>query len=639
MDSIDVRHKEFIKCWKDKTRKYFIENYLSTFDADERKDVPFKLFPRQYEFLKSLVEKQNTIAVKHRQAGITTVSSAWVTAQLVFANPSSPETVLCIGNKLDISEQLINKIDIFLQQVPRWMWGDDYYSPDPNSPKNTKSIYKKKNKQHLALFNGCNVYARSSGENAARGISAVSILIFDEAAFIQNGPAVYAQAVASTASVSNAKIIMVSTPNGKDQLYYSTYSNALAKKNNYNPVIFKWYQDPRFNRYLIWQKKNTKTGKIDKVAETIIDKKGHINYDEDRWESLVKDGWTPSSPWYRQMCQTFNNDAQKIAQELDVSFSGSSNTVVAADIIEMHRSENVIEINDEWELRDVLIPETWIWQDPHPEHRYICSVDPSSGSGADPTAIEILDIDAIDENGLPTFEQVLEYNGKANGGEIGQIVDRYGRIYNNALIVVECIGGYGDSVVLTLLNLHYPNLYYDNPQLKNYTNQELMLSNAKDLEGTQLPGFRTSGLRLQMIANFVDMLKTNAFKVRSMRVINELETWIFKKGERPDHTDGGHDDLLTCLSMGLFVMQFHVLQADKRKKRDKAMLCSWKINSNEVHYLNEGYRNSTLEHKNGLTTKRPMPFYQSKDLIKGEDNEFLRTLLLGNHKIKNTTRY
>ena len=101
---------EYIKCYNDKTRKYFIEHYLSTFSADEGHEVPFKVFPRQYEFLKSICSNDNTIAIKHRQAGITTVSAAWATAQCVFASKDAPETILCIGNKLDISEQLLEKL-------------------------------------------------------------------------------------------------------------------------------------------------------------------------------------------------------------------------------------------------------------------------------------------------------------------------------------------------------------------------------------------------------------------------------------------------------------------------------------------------------------------------------------------------
>lgn len=958
---------EYVKCLKDKTRVYFIENYLSTFNADERKQVPFKLFPRQKVYLNAIVNNSNVVTVKHRQCGITTVSSAWITGQLVFASAKSPETVLCIGNKKDISEQLVEKIGTFLDQVPRWMWGDEYYSPDPDSPKNTKTIYKTRNRGCIELFNGCKVHARSSGENAARGISAVSILIFDEAAFIQNGTTVYAQAVAATASVSNSKILMVSTPNGKDPLYWKTYDNAVNKTNNFQFVEFKWYQDLRYNRYLEWHKVDEETGKEEVIHETIIGKRGEIEYNEERWRKLEREGWKPISPWYIKMCKSFNNDSQKIAQELDISFLGSSDTVVPVEVIEKHRLENVIEITDEWNLKDTLVKETWIWKDPIPGHRYICAClpageqvltnngyknvenvklndilinkegyetkikrliqreynntiygiklknflniskftdnhpiwssidtkivrnvkrkrifnfdfnkastlsvgdwveipntyklkelnnkeildkwneykeltrkdfniinpllkeefwyycgmwlaegyivkdnfdnltihtshnineydihnrldniitnifnrkpyhindeeqhtkdikfsskqigmfllnnfgkyahnkeistwikylpvnmklkliegylmgdgsilknnticyvsvsqkllediqdilfsvgivsslkkhnseyegficgrkvhckskymlsigkydskllldmigiknhiilkesrrkisncylsndktkiyvqismitqehykgtvynfettshtfcakniathncDPSSGSGEDATAIEVIDVDAVDENGIPCFEQVLEYNGKLNGSDVGQLVYRYASIYNNALAIVEAIGGYGDSVILTLQELKYSNLYYDDTNLKNYTNDSIKSKKVSYDNQDQLPGFRSNALRLQMISNFIEMLKNNSFKVRSSRVISELGTWIFKNG-RPDHMDGMHDDLLTCLSMGLFVMQFYMLKSEKNKKKDATIVASWYVNN------------------------------------------------------------
>ena len=576
--------EEYIKCLSDKSRIYFIENYLSTFNADERKEVPFKLFPRQKVYLKTLVGNDNIVTVKHRQCGITTVSSAWVTGQLVFAAKESPETVLCIGNKKDISEQLVSKIGTFLDQVPRWMWGDEFYSPDPDSPKNTKSIYKKRNSGCIELFNGCIVHARSSGENASRGISAVSVLIFDEAAFIQNGVSVYSSAVAACASVSHAKIVLISTPNGKDPLYWRTYDNAINKRNNFEFVEFKWFQDLRYNKNLKWIKKNEETGETETIVEPVIGKKGEIKYDEERWRKLEKEGWKPTSPWYVNMCKSFNNDEQKIAQELDISFLGSSDTVVPIEVIEKHSQENVIEITDDWNLRDNLVKETWIWKDPIPGHRYIISCDPSSGSGSDYSAIQVIDVDAVDENGVPFFEQVLEYNGKLNGSEVGQLVYRYGTVYNDALAVVEAIGGYGDAIILTLQELGYSNLYYDDTNLKNYTNDTIKTKKNNIDAKQQLPGFRTNALRLQMISNFIELLKNNSFRVRSTRVISELGTWIFKNG-RPDHMDGMNDDLLTCLAMGLFVMQFYMIKNDKIRTKDKIMVGSWAINN----YSNTNY--------------------------------------------------
>ena len=620
--------EEFIKCLSDKTRKYFIEHYLSTFNADERKEVPFKLFPRQIELLKSFVNNSNTITVKHRQAGITTVASAWVTGQCVFASKQSPETVLCIGNKLDISEQLLEKIGIFLDQVPRWFWGNDFYSPDPKSPKNKKSIYKSRNKQFIELFNGCRVYARSSGENAARGISAVSILIFDEAAFIQNGISVYAQAVAATASVKDAKILMISTPNGKDQLYYRTYSKALKKENNYSAVEFKWFQDLRYNRNLKWYRKNKDTGEIEWNIDTVIDRHGNIEYNEERWRNLERDGWTPTSPWFEDMCKSFNNDEQKIAQELQISFLGSSDNVVSPEVIEMQMNSNVVKLPDNWNLGDPFVKETWIWKDPIPDHRYICSVDASSGSADDYTAIEIIDVDAVGDDGLPCFEQVLEYYGKKTGDEIGEMVFQYATSFNNALVVVDCIGGYGDATVLTLQRLGYPNLYYEQPQLKSYT-IERAYSKFNLKPGDQLPGFRNPSLRTQMIQNFVAMVKYNSFRIRSIRVINEMETWIFKNG-RPDHMDGCHDDSLTCLSMGLFVMQYFMLKNESDKSKDTSIVKSWVINNS----ANNDRITRKLNDHVTISLNRKLPFYSTQQIDKMEKQRINAMILLGGFKTK-----
>ena len=119
--------EEYALSYADKSRIYFVEKYLSTFNANVGKKSQFLLFPRQKAFMRSLAENKASIAIKHRQAGITTVSSAWICAQIALADESKPETILCIGNKLDLANQLVTKIREFLLQVPRWYWGPDYY--------------------------------------------------------------------------------------------------------------------------------------------------------------------------------------------------------------------------------------------------------------------------------------------------------------------------------------------------------------------------------------------------------------------------------------------------------------------------------------------------------------------------------
>lgn len=595
---------DYARSLMDTSRVYFIEKYLSTFNASAGRSTPFTLFPRQKVFLQSIADNPASIAIKHRQCGITTVSSAYVCAQMVFATPETPETILCIGNKLDLANQLVTKIREFLLQVPRWYWGDDYYSPDPKSDKNKKDIFIKNSKSELELFNGCKVYARSSGENAARGISAVSILIFDEAAFIENGLAVYTSAVAASASNPKRKIIMVSTPNGKDELYYNTYRQALAKENNYNAVEFKWYQDLRYNKFLQWYKQDEKTGEKQIIKEEILDESGTVPYNEEKWKKLEQDGWKPTNPWYQEMCKSFNNDPMKIAQELDVSFMGSANNVVSPEFIEMQETLNVREPLEN--LKDPMNDDTWFWKPPIEGHRYICAVDPSRGTSEDKTAIEIIDMDGKDDNGMPIVEQVAEYVGRRLGDDIGGMVFEYATMYNNAYVVADATGGQADALLLTLINMGYKNLYYEDAAQKTYTIQ----NSTKDKNDytNKLPGFHFQGNRYPVLANFAGMVRNNEFKIRSHRVINELDTWIFKGDTgRMDHMAGSHDDTLTSLAMGLFVMQFTVNKLQDIKNKDAAILRSYTMNS--------GFSRRDIQDKVDMRPKAA-PFYSEKSLNK-----------------------
>lgn len=604
--------REFATNYMDTSRIYMIEHYLKTYDATQGKDVCFKLFPRQKDLCKTLGEANNVVTTKARQMGITTTCGAFISCEMALAEKEKPITVLCIGNNLDLAQQMLFKIRDFLLQLPAWCFGDNELlekCEDITVPPSQKILFKKCNDKELILFNGSKVVARSSGPNASRGVGGVTWLIFDEAAFIEKGRDVYTSAVPTVST--GGHIVMISTPNGKDALYYETCKRAKHKGtsdwNNFELVEMKWYQDLRYNKHLKWTKKNPETGEIDVIPEPTIDSDGSVAWAPDHWLEMLKDGWSPTSPWYVKMCQQFNNDTMKIAQELDVSFLGSANNVVAPEFIEMQEKENVREPDPNY--KDPLVEDTWFWKPPIEGHRYILSIDCSRGDADDRTAMEMIDIDGVDENGMPIVEQVMEYHGKKTGDEIGEMAYRYANLYGQAYTVVDCIGGTGDACILTMMNLGYKNLYYDDPKLSKYLAQQEASTLGTDSEG-RLPGFHTSSVRFQMLASFANLVKTNGFKIRSLRVTNELDTWIYKgTAARMDHMDGFHDDTLTCLAMGLFIMEFSFNRIERAKKTDTANMKAF-IQGNSLNA--KTLKKETAEPK-PLSKKYAMPFVTSSD--------------------------
>lgn len=568
--------QEYVKCYKDKSRIYMIEHYLKTYDATQSKDVPFHLFPRQQDLCRVLGNANNVVTSKPRQAGITTTFSAFMSCEMALADDNAPLTVLCIGNTLDIAQQILFKIRDFLLQLPLWIWGrfDDSGYDILKPPSARKIIFSSCNSKELKLVNGCKVVARSSGVDASRGVGGVSWLCFDESSCIENGVEVYTAALPTVST--GGHIVMISTPKGKDPLYYETCRRAKLKGtddwNNYELVDMKWYQDPRYNKHLEWTRKNETTGKVEVITEQCLDDKGNVRYEPEKWAKLESDGWKPRSPWYITMCRQFNNDSQKISQELDVSFLGSASNVVEPEFIEMQKNLNQREPIG----TDPMEENTWIWKPPMEGHRYLMSIDASRGDAADRTALEIIDMDGIDEKtGETIMEQVLEYHGKKTGDVVGEMAYMYGRQYGNAFCVVDCVGGTGDACILTLRNLGYKNLYYDDPDMKNYMIQREVSSLRADVDG-RLPGFHTNAVRYQMLTAFANLVKTNQFKIRSKRVLAELDTWIYKGKEgRIDHQDGAHDDTLTCLAMGLWVMNTNLKKIEANKNRDIMMMKAW----------------------------------------------------------------
>ena len=110
---------EVTKCHRD--TPYALRTYLQTFDNTKSKYVPLDLFPDQISLINDYEKFNENIALKYRQAGVSTVTAAWASKKLAFAKKSKPEKVLIIANKLDTSVEMANKIRSFTEQWPSWV--------------------------------------------------------------------------------------------------------------------------------------------------------------------------------------------------------------------------------------------------------------------------------------------------------------------------------------------------------------------------------------------------------------------------------------------------------------------------------------------------------------------------------------
>jgi hypothetical protein len=535
---------EYAKCMK--STPYALKTYLQTYDNTVSKYVPLELFPDQISLVEDYENYNENIALKYRQAGVSTVTAAWSSKKLVFAKKNSPEKVLIIANKLDTAVEVANKIRGFTDQWPSWVGVG--FSSEKNS------------QRHFKLTNGCEVKAVATSKDALRGYTP-TILIFDEAAYIEADGDFWAACMASLST--GGKVIVVSTPNGYDPIYYEIYDQALKGMNEFKVSEMVWWKDPRYAKDLslvnvkdiihYYLNRNEYPN-----VEIIEYNNKEKNFDEIR--ELISQGYKPNSSWYESMVKKLKYDKRKVNQELECAFLGSGDNVFDSDLLENLRVNMVKDAPTK-----MMGGGLWIWKEPEMGKKYIMGVDVSRGDSEDFSTFQIVDFD--------TREQVAEYVGKLPPDTLAEICYKWGNMYN-AFIVIDITGGMGVTTSLRLRELGYRNMYVDGIDVSNKWKF--------DPKATEkIPGINFNAKRVQIIATFEEYLR-HGFRINSSRLLNEMNTFIYVNG-RPDHQKGQHDDLIMSVAMALYVGETSFTSLNKVTNQTKAMINSWTVNTNEFN--------------------------------------------------------
>ena len=534
---------EYVKCSQDPS--YVIEKYFETFDKTQEGFVPFNLFDKQRQLITNYQNNRFNLVLKYRQAGISTVTAAYAAVLAAFASKENPHKILILANKQETAIEFQKKIIDFIKQLPKWVDID----------------FDKSASKHVRLSNGSELKAVATSPDALRGYTP-TLMILDEAAFIEGGQQLWSACLAAIGT--GGKATLISTPHGLDEIYYAAYEGSLSNTNKFKITDMKWWQDPRFNKDLrliktkdlvTWIQK-PEAEKVEEIIENCV------KLPFETIMNFINDGFKAHSTWYENMCRDMNLNKQMINQELECAFIGSGDNVVDSESIRLQEETNVREpgFKDvEWDGM------AWIWDMPKAGHRYIAALDVSRGDSVDSTGFTIIDFD--------TFEQVMEYHGKVQPDIAAILVNHYSKMYN-ALTTFDITGGMGIAATSKLKDLGFPKklFHFDN------MNEQEMFFNAPD---DAIPGinYASKNRRSQIVAALEEAISRGGFKVRSARLVAELKKFVYING-KPDHMKGSHDDLIMALGMALFVANTSFKKLIEAENMTKAMLDSWRVHEN-----------------------------------------------------------
>ena len=373
-DIKQIIRQEYIKCAADPI--HFMKKYCFI-QHPQRGRIQFSLYPFQEKVLKLYQDNPYTLILKSRQLGMSTLCAGYSLWMMLF---HKDRNILCVATKQETAKNMVTKVKFMFENLPSWLKID----ADEN------------NKLTLRLANGSQIKATSAASDAGRSES-VSLLIVDEAAFIDNIGEIWASSQQTLATGGGC--IVLSTPYGTGNWFHQTWVRAESKENDFLPVKLPWWVHPDRNQE--WR---------------------------DRQDELL-------------------GDPRMAAQECDCDFSTSGDTVFYSEYIEFYEKTY---IKDPLERRGAD-RNLWIWEPCDYSRTYMVVADVARGDGKDFSAFHIIDI----ENNT----QVGEYKGQLGTKEFGHLLVGIATEYNNALLIVEN-ANIGWATLQTIVEREYTNLYY-----------------------------------------------------------------------------------------------------------------------------------------------------------------------------------
>jgi intein/homing endonuclease len=183
--------EEYQRCSQDCV--YFFKKYAIIQHPTKGK-INFNLYQFQEDVLPQLEEYRYNIVLKGRQLGLSTLTAGFALWKMIFNDDFK---VLVIATTQDVAKELVSKVQLMYEKLPVWL-----------RKTAKKDVF---NKLELSFQNGSKINAVSSSEKSARSPS-ITLLIVDEAAFIDKMDEIWTAAQATLACVDYNTLLL--TPNG-----------------------------------------------------------------------------------------------------------------------------------------------------------------------------------------------------------------------------------------------------------------------------------------------------------------------------------------------------------------------------------------------------------------------------------------
>ena len=332
------------------------------------------------------------------------------------------------------------------------------------------------NKKSIEFSNNSRIISSATSGSSIRGMS-VNVLFLDEFAFVENDARFYTSTYPVVTSGKSTRVIITSTANGLGNVFHKIWEGAVQSTNEYKPFRVDWWDVP--GRDEAWKQQT--------IANT-----SELQFD----------------------------------QEFGNNFHGTGNTLINANtLLRLKAKQPIYSMNGvnvyETPIKKYLDEDNKI---AHDDHAYMMFVDVAKGRGQDYSTFNIIDITTR------PFRQVATYRDNMISPLLfPDIIQKYAKIYNNALVVIE--NNDQGSVVCN-------GLYYD----LEYEN----VFSTSSVKSDGIGVFMDKKVKRIGCSNMKDLVEQSKLEIVDAETIVEASVFV-AKGQSYEAVDGMHDDLIMNL--------------------------------------------------------------------------------------------
>ena len=341
---------EYNKCLV--SPQYFARTYCKIIHLD-RGLVSFDLYPYQDTMFKNFINNRFNIVLACRQSGKSIAVVAYLLWFVIF---KGEQVVGILANKGSTAREMLGRITLMLENLPFFL--------QPGC--------KALNKGSIEFCNNSRLIASATSASSVRSFS-MNLIYLDEFAFVEQDIEFYTSTYPVISSGKTSKVIITSTHNNINCMYYKIYEKAMQGVNEYIPFRVDWWDVP--GRDEVWKKQT--------IANT-----SQIQFDRE-----------------------FGNIVNAIG-----------NTLISPETLLSLSSRDPL----------VITNSVKIYNNPIEDHNYLMFVDVSKGRGMDYSTFNIIDVTC-----KPFKQVAVFRDNMMSPMLFPDVIYKYATYYNNCCVVIE----------------------------------------------------------------------------------------------------------------------------------------------------------------------------------------------------------